>query len=222
MQPLGPGALGEIFDDAAGHAAGDAERINDLFGVEAERSSHSGRRTHRAEDRGRVKTGLVDGLRHHETQTAQHLGTDGDADQRHAAVGIVPLAGRQNRRHHYRAGMHRTAFKCVVEILAMRRGAVDEGRSGGGQHARVTDHRARAVIVPARQRTGDVILVARGGAEADHVDQQILAFAHGRVRQAIRPQCHDFPGQRFGDRGFRQFGCHFHQIKRGRSCCSAT
>ena len=66
MQPLGPGAFGQIFDDAAGHAAGDAERIDDLPGVEAKRGADAGRRAHRAEDRGRMKAGLVDGLRHHE------------------------------------------------------------------------------------------------------------------------------------------------------------
>ena len=31
MQALGPGALGEIFDDAARHRADDAERIDDLL-----------------------------------------------------------------------------------------------------------------------------------------------------------------------------------------------
>jgi hypothetical protein len=30
MQSLGPGTFGEIFDDASGHAAGNAERIYDL------------------------------------------------------------------------------------------------------------------------------------------------------------------------------------------------
>ena len=38
MEPLRPGAVGEIFDDAAGHAAGDAERVDGLVGREAERA----------------------------------------------------------------------------------------------------------------------------------------------------------------------------------------
>ena len=66
MQPLGPGALGEIFDDAAGHTARNAERIDDLPGVKAKCCADAGRSSHRAEDCGRVKAGLVDGLRHHE------------------------------------------------------------------------------------------------------------------------------------------------------------
>ena len=96
-----------------------------------------------------MKTGLVDGLGHHEAEPAEHLGADRDAGQRHAPVRMVPLAGRQNRRHDHRAGMHRPALEGVVEILAMRRGAVDEGRPRRGQSAGVADHRARAVIVPA-------------------------------------------------------------------------
>ena len=43
------------------------------------------------------------------------------------AVRLVPLAGGEHRRHDHRAGMHRPAFEGVVEILAMRRRAVDEG-----------------------------------------------------------------------------------------------
>jgi len=69
MQPLGPCALGKMFDDAAGHAAGDAERVHDLLSLEAERGADAGRGPHGAEHRGRVKAGLVQGLRHHETQS---------------------------------------------------------------------------------------------------------------------------------------------------------
>jgi hypothetical protein len=32
VQPLGPGAFGEILDDAGGETAGDAERVGDLRG----------------------------------------------------------------------------------------------------------------------------------------------------------------------------------------------
>ena len=164
MQPFGPGALREIFDDAAGHAAGDAERIDDLPGVEAQRCADTGGRAHRAEDRGRMEAGLVNGLRRHEAQPAQHFGADGDPDQRHAAIRIVPLAGGKHRRHDHGAGMHRAALKRVVEILAMRGGAVDEGGARRSQRALVPDRRAGAVIVAAGQRASDVVLVARGDA----------------------------------------------------------
>ena len=96
-----------------------------------------------------------------ELETAQHFGAGGNADQRHAAIGIVPLAGRRHRRHDHRAGMDRPAFKGVVEILAMRRGAVDECGAGSGQRTLVPDRGAGPIIVAALSRTGDVILVAR-------------------------------------------------------------
>ena len=164
MQPLGPGAFGEIFDDAAGHAAGDAERIDDLPGVEAKRRADAGGRAHRAEDRRRMEAGLVNGLRHHEAQPAQHFGADGDPDQRHATVRIMPLAGGEHRRHDHGAGMDRAALEGVVEILAMRGRAVDESGARRIQRALVPDRRAGAVIVAARQRAFDIVLVARGDA----------------------------------------------------------
>ena len=204
MQPLGPGAFGQIFDDAAGHAAGNAERIDDLLRVEAERGADAGRSAHRAKDRCRVKARFVHGLGHHEAETAQHFGADGNADQRHAAIGIVPLAGRKHRRHDHRAGMDRPAFKGVVEILAMRRGAVDKGGACSGQRALVPDRGAGSVIVAALLRARDVILVARGDAEPDHVDQQILAFARGDGGKRARPQRDDLLRQRLRDGNLRQ------------------
>ena len=74
------------------------------------------------------------------------------------------LAGSQDRRHDHRAGMHRATFEGIIEILAMRRGAVDEGGARRIQCALVPDRRARAVIVATRQRASDVVLVARGDA----------------------------------------------------------
>ena len=138
--------------------------------------------------------------------------------KRHAAIGIVPLAGRQHRRHDDRAGMHRAAFKRVVKILAMRGGAVDEGGARGIQRARMPDRRARAVIVAAGERAADIVLVARGDAEADDVDQKILAFARGRGRKRARLQRGDFRGQRLGDGDLRATPA---DIKRGTVLCSA-
>ncbi len=106
----------------------------------------------------------MDGFRHHEAQPAQHFGTDGDPDQRHATVRIMPLAGGEHRRHDHGAGMHRAALKSVVEILAMRGRAVDEGGARRIQGALVPDRRAGTIIVVTRQRASDVVLVARGDA----------------------------------------------------------
>ena len=77
------------------------------------------------------------------------------------AIGIVALASREHRRHDHGAGMHRTALEGVVEILAVRGGAVDEGGAGRAHRARMADRGAGAFVVPAGERGLDVVLVAR-------------------------------------------------------------
>ena len=116
-----------------------------------------------------------------------------------APSALVALAGRQHRRHHHRAGMHRAALEGVVEILAMRGGAVDEGGAGRAQRAGVADRRARPVVVAAGERGLDVVLVARGDAEAGDVDQQILAFAAHGGRQLAGIERGDARGKLLGD-----------------------
>ena len=208
VQPLGPGAFGEIFDDAARHAAGDPERVHDLSRVQSKRRADACGRAHRAEDCRRMKSGLVHGLRHNEAETAEHLGAHRNPRQRHAAIRIVPLARSEHRRHDDRTGMDRPALESIVEILAMRRGTVDKGRARGRQRTLVADDRAGSVVVAARERAARVVLVARGDAEASDVNQQILAFAQRRRRQNARRQACDFLRQGFGDRsiGKRSLG----------------
>src|ERR1043166_884399 len=85
------------------------------------------------------------------------------------------------------SGVYRTALEGVVEILAVNRGAVDEGRARGGERAGVADRRAGAVVVPAGHGAAHIILVTRDHAEADHIDEQILALApHGRGQRVER------------------------------------
>ena len=199
MHALGPGAFGQIFDDAGGETAGDAERISKLFGVEAERRADAGGSAHDAEYRGRMKTGLMHGLRHHRGQAAHRLGADCDAEQRRCAVAVVALAGRQHRRHDHRAGVHGPALEGIVEILAVRRGAVDESGAGRAQRAGVTYRRAGPVVVATAERAFDVVLVARGDAEPDHVDQQVLAFLLDGLRQRGGLQRDDVLGQMLRD-----------------------
>ena len=71
--------------------------------------------------------------------------------------------------------------------------------------ARVADRRAGPVVVPAGERGLDVVLVARGEAEPDHVDSQVLAFARAPPRAAApdraRRSC---SRQNLGERGLRE------------------
>ena len=139
-------------------------------------------------------------------EPAHGLDTDRNAKQRRLAVapivGPVPLADRQHRRHDHRAGMDRTAFERVVEILAMDRGAVDQSRGGGGQRARVPDRGARPVVVTRSERAFYIIFVARGDGEPDHVDQKLLAFAPHCLRQLGWIERGDLLREMFGNGDF--------------------
>ena len=171
-------------------------------GVKFQRRADAGRRPHGAEHRGRMKAGLVGERRRHGREPAHGLDADRDAEERRAAIELVPLAGRQHGRHDHRAGMHRAALERVVEILAVDRGAVDHRRAGGRQRAGMTDGGARPVILAGRERGAHVILVARGDREADHVDQQLLALAPHGFGQARRVERADFLREMFGDGDF--------------------
>src|SRR5262249_56250172 len=58
MQALGPGALREIFDDAPGHGADDAERVDKLARTKLERDGDGGGGRHGAEHGAGGKAGL--------------------------------------------------------------------------------------------------------------------------------------------------------------------
>ena len=199
MQALGPGALGQIFDDAARHAAGATERVDELPRRKTERGADPGGRRHGAEHRGWMEAGAVHRFGGHEAQPAQELDADRDADERRGTLRAMPLAGGEHRRHDDGAGVHRAAFERVVEILAMRRGAVDEGDAGRAQTPAMADRRARAVVVPAGERALDVIGRPRGNAQPDHVDQEILAFVAHRRRKARGIERSDAVGDLLGD-----------------------
>src|SRR5664279_4516131 len=57
-----------------------------------------------------------------------------------------------------------------------------------------------AIVIQACERAFDVILVARGDARADHIDQQILAFLLDALRQRGGFQRNNAPGQMLRNR----------------------
>src|SRR5581483_6603436 len=97
----------------------DPERVDDLLLIEPERRADTGRSPHRAEDRGRMEAGFMHRFWYDDAQPAEYFGTDCDPAQRRASVRAVPFAGGQHSRHDDGPGMHRSALKGVVEILAM-------------------------------------------------------------------------------------------------------
>ena len=116
-------------------------------------------------------------------RAAHELAAHRHAAQRILAGDLFPLADREHRRHDHRAGVHRAALEGVVEVLAVRRGAVDERRAAGVERALVADGGAAAGGFPAVERGAHVVRVARGDAQAGDVDQQLLDDFARRLRR---------------------------------------
>ena len=92
------------------------------------------------------------------------------------------------------------------QIFAVNRGAVDQRCGGGAERTRVTDGGARPIVIAASQRGFHIVFVARGDREADHVDQQILAFDPHRLGQARHIEGVDFLRQMLGNGGLGKLG----------------
>ena len=161
MQSLGPRALGEILDDAARERADDAERVHPLRVRQPQRRRHAGRSAHGAEHRGRMEARVVDALRRDQASAAHELDADGDAGERVAPLETLAFRHRQDRRHDHRTGVHRSAFEGVVEVFAVRRGAIHERGAGAVERARLADGRAPAIALPAGERRAHVIRAPR-------------------------------------------------------------
>src|SRR5688572_10145725 len=95
---------------------------------EAERGSDADGCSGRAEDCGRMKTRFVRRLRRDEAHATHDLDAGGDAFDHGVAGEAAMLRGRENSRNDNRSGMHGTAFESVIEVLAVSRRTVDEGR----------------------------------------------------------------------------------------------
>ncbi len=94
--------------------------------------------------------------------------------------------------------MHRAALEGVVEILAMRRRAVDESGAGGGEAAGVAEG-GDAAVLGGGERGGDVGLAPRGEAEAEDVEEEVLADAARRGRRRARGEGGDALREALGD-----------------------
>src|SRR5262245_16632861 len=155
-----------------------------------------------------MEAGLVYRLGHDGTQAAHDFRADGDAQQCRAAFRLVPLASGQDGWHNHRAGVYRPAFKRIVEILAVRRGAVDECRSRGAERAGMADSRARPLVIAAGERASDVSLVAGSDAESDHINEQILALSTHGGGQIVGAQRGNRRSELLGNGSLRQSGAH--------------
>src|SRR5262245_32972050 len=129
----------------------------------------------------------------------------------------MPFAGRKHRRHDDRARVHRAALKGVVEVLAMRGSAIDEGGACSAEPTRMADCRAVTLVIAPGKRALDVVLLARGNTEAGNIDQKLHALFVQRLRQLVGAEHGNRCGQMLGDRGGGKFFCHECQLLRKRT-----
>jgi hypothetical protein len=159
--------------------------------VQVQGSTDPGRGSDRAKHRRRMESRLVDALGRDVTQAAHDFAADGDADPDVAARQAMLLGGREKGGHDDGAGMGRSAFIRVIEIVAMRRGAVAQRRHPWATAACMTDRRALARLVGRRERGTHVVARARREAEPDDVDQQGIADLLGGRRGTSRQRGDD-------------------------------
>ena len=175
MHAFGPGAVGQVFNDARGHAAGDAEGVDQLVFAQAQGRAQASYGAHHTKNGSRVKAGFVHFGGRHGAQTAHDFSAHGDAAQQVSARQLVALGRCHQSRHDDHAGMHRPAFVGVVKVFAVRGNAVDKC---GGFHAAglgKADHVARPVLLYRGQCGQHIVFMAGGDANAGHVHQQALA-----------------------------------------------
>ena len=174
--------------------------FDELRCVEAQRGAHARGRGDRAEHRRRMESRLVHALGRHVAQAAHDLAADRDAEPDIVAGQPMLLGGRENGGHDDGAGMHRSAFVGVVEVVAVGRGAVAQRRHPRTAAAGVADRRAVAGLVGGRERGPHVVARARREAKAGDVDQQRVADRLRGRRRGPR-QRGDDRGDLLGDRG---------------------
>src|SRR5471032_861063 len=114
-----------------------------------------------------MKPGLVGEAGRHQAEAADRLDADGNAELRRPPVESEALDSSEHRGHDDRTGMNRTALERVVEILAMRRRAVDQRGASAVARPRIADHRAAAVAIDPVTRGAHIVAAACGEAEPD-------------------------------------------------------
>ena len=172
VEPLSPGAVRQVFDDAGRKAAGDAEGVGQHLGPHAQRRADGCGRSDHTEDRRRVKAGLVDTSGRDAAQPAGHFGADGDGSQQIFAAEAMTLAAGERRRNNDSAGVNWPALVSVVEILAVGGDAVDERGIVHAEARRMANRCTRSRTVDRVQHGLHVVLSTGGHAQARNIQQQ--------------------------------------------------
>ena len=180
VHALGPRTIGQVFDDAAGHAASQAQGVDHLRFADAHGRAHRHHRAHRTKDGGGMKAGFVHLGGGDGTQAAHHFHAMSDAAQHIGSAEGMSLRGGEHHGHDDRTGVHRATFVGVVKVLSVGRDPVDKSSTFGAQADLMTDGGARACAVQRSQRSRHIRLVAGSQANPHHIQQQAFGRATRR------------------------------------------
>src|SRR5438105_11506667 len=145
---------------------------------------------------------LVDALRCDQARAAHELCAHGNAGEHVCPVDTVAFRHGEYCGDDHRARVHRPAFERIVEVLAVRGHAVDEGGAGRVERTLVAERRAGTATVPARKRRAYVVGAPRGDAKAGDVDEELLRRLAEVARRAAGAL--DARGKLLGDRRLAQ------------------
>ena len=146
-----------------------------------------------------MESRLVDQLGRDQAQPAQGFHARRDSEQRGGAAALEALARGEHGGNDDRARVHRPALEGVVEILAVRGGAVDHRGVFRAEAAGVPDRGAGAAAVDARDQRAHVIGRAGGNAKSRDVDQQVFAARANGAGEAFGRERRNAVGQAFRD-----------------------
>ena len=175
MHALGPRTIGQIFNDAAGHAAGNAEGIHQLFFGQVERSAQTRHTAHHTKNSRGVKACFVNTRRCHCTQTAHHFDANGHTAQQLLARQCMALCSCQQSRHDDHTRMHRAAFVSVVKVFAMGCDAIHKCSAFDTALLLETKYGAVAFLFKRTERRFHIGFMPCCDANACHVQDQALA-----------------------------------------------
>jgi mono/diheme cytochrome c family protein len=141
MDRLGLRAVGEILEDAASEAAGDAERLSDRRTVEPAKPRCRRGRTKDAANRGRMEAAAMEHCGGCHADAGDDLVAGDEREEEIGAGRAHRLGGRDRRGSHHRAHVTHGIAVGVVEVEPVTQHAVGERRVRSRASLGDADHR---------------------------------------------------------------------------------
>src|SRR5690606_16686029 len=152
-----PRPVGQELDDPGGEAACDTQGHRELSSAQPQRRGHARGGAEGADNAHGMEVRFVNRARRDVVEAADGLQANDEALEAIRARPVEALAGGEDGRDDHGADASRRPFERVIEVLAMRGGAVYERGPRRVQRTGVTESGALSDAVPAGEERGDVL-----------------------------------------------------------------